>query len=196
MKWKTLLSRLALSMGAVGANAQSNDCAFSARVLGSDGEQLTLVGAGVRSYWFRSINAVALYYHRKVSDWDEIAGSERDARADVVFFVERFSGEELRASWRERFGAILDPSQLATYASSIDSLMGLFVDAERGDKLSFASSRQGLTLSLNGKLLGQVGDLSFGRTVLSSWFGDNPASAALKAAVFRGGTVENLPCTK
>ena len=196
MNWKSILASLVLVISWVSASAQISDCSFPPSVAGHEGGPLTLVGAGVRTNWLKPINAVALYAHRKVNTWDEIVGGEFEARADVVFYVARFSGEDLRASWKERFSVILNSRQLSLYSTTIDSVLRLFVDVERGGKLSFVSTRQGLTLSLNGKSLGQVGDLAFGRAVLSSWFGDKPASADLKLSVFRGEAVKNLPCLK
>ena len=178
------------------AHASDDNCTYAQSVLGVDGQRLQLIGAGVRTYWWKPINAVALYAPQMSTSWDAIAGSNGEVRADVVFFVERLSGEQLRASWKERFDVLVERHQRAALDSSINAFLDLFADASRGDNLSFSSTTGGLALSLNGVRLGQVGDLAFGRLVLSSWFGSRPASADLKAAVFAGRTVKRLPCGK
>lgn len=175
--------------------AWSADCVLPPLALGLDGRKLTLVGAGVRTHWLRSVNAVALYAATPPADWPSLASSADEARVDVVFFSERFTREQLRESWRERFAVIFPASEQSVHAVPIAALLDLFDDAARGDTLSFSSSPQGLVLSRNGQRLGAAGDLAFSRRVLSSWLGDQPAAIEVKARIFEGFKDVRVPCT-
>jgi hypothetical protein len=168
-------------------------CKLSPTVTSPDGKVLELLGAGVRTYWLRKTNAVALYTSVEVKKWADVERSPAPIQADVVFFI-NFSKQQLQDSWRERLTVITDAASRARYDDSIRAFLAILRDVRRGDRLSFSVSNVGLTLSLNDRVIGSAGDLAFGKLVISSWFGENPASAELKEAVFARKRVEELPC--
>jgi hypothetical protein len=105
-----------------------------------------------------------------------------------------FTRQQLQDSWVERFSVLIPSASDTSLKAQVRQYLDLLPEVKRGDKLSLLSSEVGLTLALNGQRLGVVENLQFSRLVLSSWFGDQPASAELKSAVFSGANVLNLPC--
>jgi Chalcone isomerase-like len=107
-----------------------------------------------------------------------------------------FTRQQLQDSWTERFSVLIPNASDTNLKAKVRQYLDLLPEVKRGDKLSLLSSEVGLTLALNGQRLGVVENLQFSRLVLSSWFGDQPASAELKSAVFSGANVLNLPCSQ
>jgi hypothetical protein len=150
---------------------------------------------GTRTYWFRAVNSVALYAESAPSRWSALKRDKGIVLINVTFHTAHFSKAQFADSWHERFGAIFADAERANFKKDIDALIGLFVDAKRGDVLSFAVTAQGLQLLLNGKLLGSVGDRDFAFATISGWLGDKPADTALRDAIFSGARVsEGVPC--
>lgn len=187
---------LLLTFGAGATLAFEDACTFARSIQGQDGRMLSLAGAGTRRFWWKPVNAVALYAPQPTDSWAAVSAGTGEARAEVVFLVERFGRAQLRDSWMERFDVLIEPDQRTSQAAAVKAFLDMLPEIVRGDTLSFSSTAQGLTLALNRKTLGRAGDLAFGRLVLSSWFGNQPASADLKTAVFSGATVGSLPCVR
>jgi hypothetical protein len=170
-------------------------CPLPESVVVADGTSLALVGAGLRTYWQRPINAVALYADAPVPTWYALQQSSGRVQVDVIFHAAHFTREQFHNSWRERFQATLSAEELSHHAQHINRLIRLFVDAKRGDTLSFTVAADQLTLSLNGRSLGTVGDRAFGLAVMSGWLGDRPADDTLKRAIFaRARLHDGVPC--
>jgi hypothetical protein len=186
---------IALFATTVGSASAQPNCTFPSKIVDPGGAELRLIGAGIRTYLFRKINAVGLYATSIASDWDGLARQDGPVVARVVFFV-GFTKEQLQASWTERFVVIGDKASRERVEPDVRQLMELFAAVQPGDVLAFAALPTGLQLSHNGRTLGVAGDAAFGRLTLSSWFGDKPASDELKASVFAGRVDIKIPCPR
>jgi Chalcone isomerase-like len=55
-----------------------------------------------------------------------------------------------------------------------------------GDNFSLLFTRNGATVSVNGKLIGTVSQPRFAEAILATFLGPNPASPSLKQELLRG----------
>jgi hypothetical protein len=196
---KTVLHALFLAaISCIGCNAHAEHsvCALPAFVT-VEGKSLPLVGAGNRTYWFRTINTVALYANGAPETWSALKASRDPIQVNVIFHSARFTREQFHESWKERFQATLSPEEHARHAEQISALLALFVDAKRGDTLRFTIAANQLKLALNEKILGNVGDHAFGLVVIAGWLGDAPADEALRQKLFSGQqSPDGIPCAR
>ena len=72
---------------------RSAQAASSAVLIDGDGPTLVLNGSGVRSYFWRSINDVALYVAAPVHSWQQLLALPGPKRAQVRMRVREFSAD-------------------------------------------------------------------------------------------------------
>ena len=147
-------------------------------------EHLVLNGVGVREKFFFDIYVAGLYLPQRQTDAGRILEQDRSWRMVMHFLFGKVSRERLAEGWQEGFEANLAPKALQQLQPRIDRFKSLFPVLHRGDRvlLDFLPGK-GVSVTIDGRRLGQVEGDDFGRALLAIWLGERPVTASLKAAL-------------
>lgn len=147
--------------------------------------ELQLNGAGVRSKFFIDIYVGALYVTDKSSSPAAIidAGSTRR----IVMHMRRdLDAEALTSALEEGLAENHPPAELvalAPQATQLSAIMRGVGKVAAGDAVAIDFRADGVELSINGAVCGQVAGEAFARALLKVWLGERPVDAGLKAAL-------------
>lgn len=169
------------------ASAVMADTLPATVLIDDDGPTLVLNGSGVRSYFWRSINDVALYVAAPVHSWQQLLALPGPKRVQVRIRVREFSAEQFQTSWRGFFEAALTPQRQLELRPRIEPFIAAFDSARSGDVLWFdCLPGRGLRLSIRGEPRALIEGEDFCATVYANWLGPQAASESLKAKLLAG----------
>lgn len=146
---------------------------------------MTLNGAGIKhmSYVF-AVYAIALYLPEKTHAVEDILAEGLSKRADLTFMYSGATSVQLLDATKKLMSENLNEEEMKKLPSGWKMFAAVFdgvKDFNKGDQLSFDYAAPiGMRVSLNGKEIGRVTDLSFMRAFLLVWLGPNPAQADVK----------------
>ena len=157
-------------------------------LIDGDGPPLVLNGSGVRRYFLRSINDVALYVAAPVRSWEQLVALPGRKRVQVRIRVPEFSAEQFRSSWRAHFEATLAAERQREMRPRIEQFLAAFDSARSGDTLWFdCLPGRGLRISIRGEPRTLVEGEDFCPTVYANWLGPQAStSQSLQAKLLAG----------
>lgn len=154
------------------------------RIRAGSGE-LQLNGAGVRSKFFVDIYVGALYVTNRSSSPAAII-DDGDARRIVMHMRRDLDAEVLTKALEEGLAENHPPAELVALSPQTAQLAGIMREVGKvavGDAVAIDFLADGIELSVNGAVRGQVAGPAFGRALLKVWLGDSPVDKSLKAAM-------------
>ena len=157
-------------------------------LIDGDGPPLALNGSGVRTYFLRSINDVALYVAAPVRSWEQLLALPGPKRVQVRIRVAEFSAEQFRASWRAHFEVTLAAEHQREMGPRIEQFLAAFDTARRGETLWFdCLPGRGLRVSIRGEPRTLVEGEDFCPAVYANWLGPQAStSQSLQAKLLAG----------
>ena len=142
---------------------------------------LQLNGVGVRSKFFFKIYAGALYLPQAARSSKQVYAQADAWRVRMHFLYDEVSKEKLISAWNDGFESNADDEVLSSLRQRIDAFNELFVTAHEGDVIDIDYlPEKGTTVTMNGKLRGQIEGEDFQQAVLRIWLGEVPADGSLK----------------
>ncbi len=154
------------------------------RIRAGSGE-LQLNGAGVRSKFFVDIYVGALYVTNRSSSPAAII-DDGAARRIVMHMRRDLDAEVLTKALEEGLAENHPPAELVALSAQTAQLAGIMREVGKvavGDAVAIDFLADGIELSVNGAVRGQVPGQAFGRALLKVWLGDSPVDKSLKAAM-------------
>lgn len=150
-----------------------------------NGQVLQLNGAGLRSFQLLvvpiKVYVASLYSPTPLRTADAVFSSPGPLQMNFTF-LPKVSASDVAKAWRSQF----DASSSATYpgfAADRDRFIGFFGALNPGDTQTVLFSGDTTTVSVNGETKGTISGKNFQGAFLSMWFGSNPVTPQLKAAL-------------
>jgi Chalcone isomerase-like len=145
-----------------------------------DGIQMRLNGIGLRTYSVLGIRiyVAGLYLERRSGDPNTIIHSQQRKLLDIRFLRD-VGAEDARKAWQESFEqnckapCYLDPHDLQRFLVAVPS-----VHSGDGSTLLFTS--EGVHVTFNGRLMGDIPDPQFAELMLATFIGAVPPTPRLK----------------
>jgi len=142
--------------------------------------ELRLNGIALRTYsWLRiRIYVAGLYLERPSHDAETILRSP-EKKLLVVRFIHDVDAEDARKAWREGFDdncrapCHLAPADVARFLAAVPAMRS-------GDRSTLAFTPAGVSITLNGQVLGTISDPMFAHAVLATFIGPHPPTERLK----------------
>jgi len=148
------------------------------------GQDLTLVGGGVRAKWgFARVYVGALYTAEKPSNADSVIYDNAHPRRVTLSMLRHVDGEKFQSSLSDGLEANAGDNEMQNLQGSIHEMAALFEkihEVNEGDviTLDFIPGR-GTLIAVHGSSTFVPGD-AFARAMLRIWLGKNPVSSSLK----------------
>lgn len=144
-------------------------------------EQLILNGAGLRKKFFMKVYAGGLYLRKKERDAQKIINSDEPMAIRMHFIYDGVSSKELVDAWNEGF-ANAAAGGFVTTRENMDKFNSLFTgEVRKGDVYDIIYiSGEGVSVYMNGKLMGTIIGLDFKKVLFAIWLGEKPADNTLK----------------
>lgn len=148
---------------------------------GSDGVELQLNGAGIRSKLFIKVYIAGLYLQNLSSDAAAVLADDGQRRMVMHFLYKEVKKEQLTEAWNDGFKGNLEPAALAALQPQIDTFNAMFDTVQKGDVIELAyMPGKGLTVTVKGEEKGVIEGKSFADAVFSIWLGGAPVTTDLK----------------
>lgn len=148
-----------------------------------ENKTLKLNGMGLREATFLKIDVyvAALYVENVSSDPAKLLAAN-EVKQVVLRFKRDVDHDDIVKAWREGFARNTpDASRLKPLITVLNNWMPSFDD---GDTLTFTLvPGKGVSVDINGKRKGTLGDDDFSRALLGIWLGPKPPTGALKAGM-------------
>jgi hypothetical protein len=147
------------------------------------GSHLVLNGVGTRTYSFLRIAlyVAGLYLEHRTSDPNAIINSS-DPKLVLFVFTRDIDADRARKSWQESFDENCHaPCSLAP--GSVDKFLAGVPSVRKGDSSRFLFTADGLQITMNGKVLGQIHDQTFMHVVMATFIGPHPSSPSVRNAL-------------
>jgi len=149
--------------------------------------RLRLNGAGVREKFFFDIYVAGLYLKRPQHDAAHILAQDGPWRMVMHFLYRKVGKNKLDEGWEEGFRANLKSAERKRLRPAIDRFKAFFPDLRRDDEVWLDHlPGKGVTVTLNGQILGRVEGEGFAVALLRIWLGEEPVTRSLKEALLRG----------
>lgn len=147
---------------------------------------LMLNGAGLREYGFLKIDvyAAALYLPSKLTNERQVLASTEPRVLHMQFFRD-VSREDTIKAWDHYFAenckapCSLPQQEIAAFKKIVPETI-------TGDTQTYVFQAEAVELLRNGISIGRVQGAAFSRLLLSTWIGDVPSTAELKAKLLGG----------
>jgi hypothetical protein len=108
-------------------------------------------------------------------------------RLEIEYFVPVGKDRLIRMA-EESLESQFSADQLQPFARQIREFHKLYQDVGRSDRYAMTyHPDRGLTLELNGEMLGSVQGAGFAKTYLAIWLGDDPVSPTMKRRLLQQG---------
>ena len=148
-----------------------------------DGQTLLLNGAGVREYGPFGIDvyAAALYLRERETQGARVLDSPLPKVVQMRFLRDVSRADTLKA-WDAYFERNCVTPCVLPY-EAIAAFRAFIPDARDGDTQTYRFYDGRVEIDLDGQRLGSVKGAAFARLLLSTWIGDVPTTAELKAAL-------------
>jgi hypothetical protein len=143
-------------------------------------KSLVLNGMGVREATIFNVNVyvAGLYLEAKSSNPDEIIGSDKVKRLDLVF-VRDVDRDDIVDAWSSGFKN--NGADMAKLKDRIGKIYSWMTDVKKKDVLSFTYvPDKGLTVVVKGAEKGTIAGADFAKAFFSIWLGPEPPNKSLK----------------
>lgn len=145
------------------------------------GKQLSLNGMGLReATWLKVDVYVAALYVENVSSNPAKLVAANEVKRIVLRFKRNVGHDDIVKAWSTGFAgnATVPLAKIQPLIARLNEWMPSF---SKGDTLTFTLlPGKGVTVDINGKSKGTLGDDDFARSLLSIWLGPKPPSDDLK----------------
>ena len=139
-----------------------------------DGTQMRLNGIGLRTYSVLGIRiyVAGLYLEQRSGDPNTILHSQQRKLLDIQFLRD-VGAEDARKAWQDGFEqnckapCYLDPHDMQRFLVAVPSM-------QRGDEFTLLFTSQGVYVSINGRLMGDIRDPHFAELMLATFIGVPP----------------------
>lgn len=146
-----------------------------------EGRTLPLIGAHVRTSFFRSITLFALYAGEPAASFEALIASRAPKIVTVTVLRPEFTAERFRSGWREQFAAALGEGQLESLAPEIEQFVDAFETLRRGEQLAFEFvPGEGVRLRVKGVLRRAIAGDAFAAALLGVWLGPRSVDPDLR----------------
>ena len=150
----------------------------------SDGEQLMLNGAGIRTKFFFKIYVGALYLPARVDTPEAVYAAPGGRRVLMHFLYSEIAAKKLVDAWNEGFEANLAEADFARLKPRIDAFDGLFHDVKAGDEMHLDYiPGKGTEVWSGDTLVGTIEGADFQEALMRIWLGKKPADKDLKVGM-------------
>jgi hypothetical protein len=145
-----------------------------------DGTQMRLNGIGLRTYSVLGIRiyVAGLYLERPSGDPNAIIHSQQRKLLDIRFLRD-VGAEDARKAWRESLEqnckppCYLDPYDLQRFLAAVPA-------THKGDDSTLLFTSEGVHVTINGRLMGDIPDPHFAELMLATFIGAVPPTPRLK----------------
>lgn len=150
------------------------------------GTRLLLNGIALRTYSIVHVRiyVAGLYLERRDSNAQAVLRSPETKLLEIHFLRDVGEGAA-REAWRTGFAnncqapCHLDPQAIARFIAKVPAV-------HRGDVSMFLFTRDGMTVTFNGRPLGTTRDLYFAQQVLATFIGPVPPTPRVKSELLGG----------
>jgi hypothetical protein len=150
-----------------------------------DGQSLALNGAGLRTFSLLmvpiKIYVAAFYAPTPLKSGAEVLASPGPLEFSFTF-LRAVSAPDVAKAWSSQFAASVS-STYSGYEKDRDAFVGMFGSLQQGGVQAVRFVGTDTLVFDQGVLKGTIAGRNFQRAFLSMWFGSNPVSADLKAAL-------------
>jgi Chalcone isomerase-like len=151
-----------------------------------NGRRLILNGYGLRTYSILGIHVyvAGLYLEHPGTDPEQIIHSP-GTKLLVIRFEHSVSADAARKAWRDGLAdncqapCQVDPNDVTRFLANIPAM-------HEGDNYSLLFTRDGVSVSVDGRLVGVISKRSFAEAMLATFLGPRPASERLKQELLQG----------
>ena len=155
------------------------------------GNHLVLNGIALRTYSALGIRIyiAGLYLERRSSSAAAILRSP-ETKLLEIHFLRDVGQDAARNTWRRGFAnncqapCRLDPQDIARFIAEEPAI-------HRGDVGMFLFTRDGMTVTFNGRVLGTTNNVYFAQQVLTTFLGPVPPTPRVKRGLLGGGLKED-----
>jgi hypothetical protein len=149
------------------------------------GNDLALVGAGVRSRFFIKVYVGALYLpSTKPENANRVLMQEGPKSVRLHFLHKALSADQLVEAWNDGFTGNNTPEQLARLKPRIELFNAMFPAVKRGDTIQLNLLTTGRTeVWVNDSMRGAISGPDFQQALLKICLGEKPADPSLKRAM-------------
>lgn len=185
------ISYVLLAVGLLGATPAIASAAQLADVNLPDtrqvaGTRLLLNGAALRTYSILHVRiyVAGLYLQQRDSNAQAVLRSP-EMKLLEIHFLRDVGADAAREAWRTGFAnnceapCHLDPQAISRFMAKVPAV-------HRGDVSMFLFTRNGMTVTFNGRTLGTTDDLYFAQQVLRTFIGPVPATPRVKRELLGG----------
>ena len=145
-----------------------------------DGTQMRLNGIGLRTYSVLGIRVyvAGLYLEQRSGEPNTILRSRQRKLLDIRFLRD-VGAEDARKAWQDGFEqncrapCYLDPHDMQRFLAAVPTM-------QRGDESTLLFTSQGVYVSINGRLMGDIRDRHFAELMLATFIGAVPPTPRLK----------------
>jgi hypothetical protein len=146
----------------------------------ANGTTMRLNGIGLRTYSVLGIPiyVAGLYLERRSDDPDSILHSPQTKLLEIRFLRD-VDAKDAQQAWREsleqncKSPCYLDPRGVGRFLAAVPGV-------HNGDKSTLLFTPRGVRITLNGRMMGDIGDPHFAEVMLSTFIGQEPPTPRLK----------------
>lgn len=151
------------------------------KMAASDGVELQLNGAGVRSKFIFKIYVAQLYLEQPSTDSQMILTQNGRRMMVMHFLYKKVDRQALVDAWNEGFTKNLSSAQHQVLQPQIEQFNGMFETVVADDTIILEYlPTKGTTVTVTQKIKGTIPGKSFGDAVFSIWLGEKPVTEELK----------------
>jgi hypothetical protein len=180
-----LLLTLTLLLSRV-ARAAALDGVQLPETLEVNGRRLILNGYGLRTYSILGIHiyVAGLYLEHPNTDPEQIIRSP-ETKLLLIRFEHSVGADAARKAWRDGLAdncqapCHVDPNDVTRFLANIPAM-------HEGDNYSLLFTREGVSVTVDGRLVGNISKRSFAEAMLATFLGPRPASERLKQELLHG----------
>lgn len=132
---------------------------------------LLLNGAGIRRATFLNVKVYvgALYLSKKVSNVEAVLNAPYPKYLSMTFLRDA-DGESLLEEWQKGFSVAVPEKQRVDLKDSIQKFYKLMGDIKKKQQILLSFFKNGVVVSVNGKVSEKIGNEDFSKALLSIWF--------------------------
>lgn len=154
------------------------------KIQGTDGTQLTLNGAGIRSKVFFKIYVAGLYLENPAKDSTAVLADDGSKQMLMHILYDKVEKEKLVAAWNEGFDGNLEKEQREALAERITAFNAMFGDVKKGDTILLEYiPGKGTSVAVAGEMKGTIEGKDFSDAMFSIWLGKKPVTEELKKSL-------------
>ena len=177
----------ALLLSAAASAVEVNGVTVAEHVqIGSNGPNLVLNGAGVRTRLVFKIYVAALYLPAKMNSGEEILSNDQPRRL-LLHMLRDLTSKELTASMIEALNETLTPAERSPLESRVqqfNAILETLHDLRRGTQIAIDYVPQfGTIVLVDGNEKGRIPGADFNQALLRMWIGARPRDVELRSAL-------------